>query len=606
MVFEPRATKIDQGIATFIPWFIFVILPFIYFVSENMAVISLQAVAGISAILLAAGAFSRLPQPSYGFSVANSLIAIVWLALISRATFFSGDFSTSFPVLIKAIGLLLLFFVVSRLAKNQTFIDNCDKALLLTAFIHGLLAIWEYIEAPPIPKTWVDPELLKHVRTRCAGIFTDPNIYGAFLAVLFILLSSAMLRTKSKGFRYAGTAGLLLSGFALLTTLSRGSWISLFAGMLFLSLFAVKQRPLNKDNLKALAAVILVLVIITLAGPFKYRLISITKSKDMTIAQRSLINKAIVKHFYSFPIVGHGLHTFNQVYPRYRMVGGDYPMNAHNEFIHSLLETGHLSALLLLLWLLFLLRLAWQCYKDAAIVSGGFAGAFVCLAVHNLSGFSSRILPTAAFIAFCAAAAAWQYKKSVYTAQLSKIWPRVFYISVTAVSVICLWQGAKVYKINQLMLDHQFYLQSGKIKPAIEALAQVEKLDPTNSLAFYKKAEILKQLGLTEEAKTALKHAISLNKNEALFYIKLARIVREKQPGQSENLYRKAIELDPASELFRLEFARFLAGAGKTREALEQLNIALDYSPGFHQVYTNYLQVEKLQERLRQSLNSGD
>ncbi len=606
MVSEPRATKIDQGIAKLIPWFIFVILPFIYFVNENLAVISLQAVAGFSAILLATRAFYRQPYPPYAFSLANSLIAIVWLALISRATFMSGDFSTSFPVLIKAVGLLLLFFVVSRLATNQTFIGNCDKALLFTAFIQGLLAIWEYIEAPPIPKTWVDPELLKHVRTRCAGIFTDPNIFGAFLGVLFILLSSALLRTKDKSYRYAATVGLLLSGFALLTTLSRGSWIAVFAGMLFMSFFATRQRPLNKDNLKALATVILILSTITLAGPFKYRLISITKSKDMTIAQRSLINKAIVKHFHSFPIMGQGLHTFNQIYPRYRIVGGDYPMNAHNEFIHSLLETGHLSALLLFFWLLFLLRLAWQCNKDAAIVTGGFAGALFCLSIHNLSGFSSRILPTAAFIAFCAAAAAWQHKTKQYAAQLPDVWSRVFYVTVTAISVICLWQGAKVYKINQLMLEHQFHLQAGKVKPALEALSQVEKLDPTNSLVFYKRAEILQQLGMTEEAKTALNHAISLNKNEALFYMKLARIEQEKQPGQSENLYRKAIELDPASELFRLEFARFLASQGRKKQALEQLNIALAYSPGFHQVYTNYLQVEDLKDKLRQSLDAGN
>jgi hypothetical protein len=37
---------------------------------------------------------------------------------------------------------------------------------------------------------------------------------------------------------------------------------------------------------------------------------------------------------------------------------------------------------------------------------------------------------------------------------------------------------------------------------------------------------------------------------------------------------------------------------GKEKEALHQLNEALKYSPGFHQVYKNYLLIEKLKNHL--------
>ena len=117
----------------------------------------------------------------------------------------------------------------------------------------------------------------------------------------------------------------------------------------------------------------------------------------MTFAQRTLINKGVFAALRRFPIAGHGLHSFNQVYPRYRIVGGDYPMNAHNEFIHSMIETGFLSAAILALTTLFLLKTAWLC-RTGHTHQALFTAVFVSLLVQNLSGFSSRILPTSLLI----------------------------------------------------------------------------------------------------------------------------------------------------------------------------------------------------------------
>jgi hypothetical protein len=50
--------------------------------------------------------------------------------------------------------------------------------------------------------------------------------------------------------------------------------------------------------------------------------------------------------------------------------------------------------------------------------------------------------------------------------------------------------------------------------------------------------------------------------------------------------------------MFRLEFARFLVGQERRQQALQQLEAALASSPGFHQVYRNYLAIEELKKEL--------
>lgn len=62
--------------------------------------------------------------------------------------------------------------------------------------------------------------------------------------------------------------------------------------------------------------------------------------------------------------------------------------------------------------------------------------------------------------------------------------------------------------------------------------------------------------------------------------------------------YRKALKIDPASENFRVEYAKFLISLGKKAEAKAVLEKGLTYSPGFHNVYKGFLEIEKILSEL--------
>lgn len=593
---------INRGICVIIPWFVFLLLPFIYFFSENHAVLSLQLLVAAFSVLLA---ISGLREASNVRSISTgiSIAIMVWFGLLARATVLSVDFSSSFPALIKILSLILLYFVATKVATSELFFRNILRVATFTGLIHGFLAIQEYIEAPPIPDTWIDPGLREHVRTRCAGIFTDPNIFGAFLAVIFLFTCVNLLVSKSFKNGAIASVSLLITGFAELTTLSRGSWIALFMGLLCLVFFARKEKQLEKKTCKVLLLILLTLAAITLLGPFRYRLISVVKSKDMTIAQRTLINKGVIKNFHKFPLTGKGPHTFNQVYPGFRIVGGDYPMNAHNEFIHSMIETGHLSALIL--FGLFFITMFQAIRKKSRnnLVTGAFASSLGCLFVHNLSGFSSRILPTSMLLSLCAAVTLYSLDQNQRRVNIPKTFIKIFYLVVLVGSLLLALAGLRFFTINSLMIAGTENLQNASLEQALRIFSNVQKLDPGNSIAAAGKADVFFSLGKVAEAKESLQRAIDLNPTEALYWIRMARILSSDQAQKAESFFSKAVALDPASELFRLEFARFLIHQGKKESALKQLDQALKFSPGFHQVYRNYLDIEALQAKLQNDLS---
>lgn len=586
-----------------IAWFALLVLPGIYFFSELSAILSLELIA--SGLAIGYGIF-WLRQPFSSGQEFRSIVFLLlaWLFLAGRSVFISVDPATSWPVFIKLVALVLYALLAAGIPASSDDRTAALRAAAWTGIVHGVIAVQEYIEAPPIPATWLDPATRHIFRTRCAGLMTDPNIFAAFLSVIFLLSMGLMFKARSRSEQVLSASSLLMAGIAIFTTLSRGGWIGLAAGIGTVGIFCLKTRmPLDGHGKKLLTLVSLVLLIIFVTGPFKTRLLSITSPSDMTFAQRTLINRGIYSSIEQFPIAGHGLHTFNQIYPRYRIVGGDYPMNAHNEFIHSMLETGFLSALLLAALCFFILKNAWSGARRGEPVAGFFAGAFVSLFVQNLSGFSSRILPTTVLIALTVGGImSCSIRKASPVS--SRQWPhRAGAMLLICAGVMILWQSLTCWSFqSRVQLAAEF---SGRGEPG-KAIAELNRLlieDPGNALVCSMLGSSHLQAGNPQEAQTAWQKAADLNPSEAVFHINLARLYSGSDKKRAEDSYRAALKLDPASEQYRLEFARFLIGMKREAEATEQLDVALKFSPGFHQVYTGYLEIEKLKNELKATGN---
>jgi O-antigen ligase len=576
-------------------FFVTIILPFAYFYSEARAIYALElftlSFMGLTLVFSVQRHGRVLTAPN------KALLALLlaWAFTLVRSYFTAITPDFTYPNLLKAGALLLLVGTTAR-----ELSESPQKTKLsffafgtLAGAIHGLLALLEYIEAPPIPATWLDPAAVEIFRTRCAGIFTDPNIFGSFLSILFMLTLGYIVTASSKGLRLLGLASALLSGFGILSTLSRGAWVALAAALLVasLALYFKPQPVVSAYSKKLLWVLTLCLALVVLIGPFKYRLISIGKPTDMTFAQRTFINKAFAKHYQEFPLTGYGLHSFNQVYPRFRLVGGDYPMNAHNEFLHSLLETGHLSALLLAFTALYLLKIFFSIREKASVGSVVFPSIFVMLLVQNLSGFSSRILPTAAFIAVSVGYA-------FYAKLGAKKKPKQGFFLARAAALILMCYLTFVCTnafATQIAIEKAgALLKTGNILESKARFEAIFKRNPKNTFVLSVLANISARLGNRYEAMRLYADALDLNPTEASFFEALGQLATDDGLEESVNFYEYAVKLDPASENYRLALAKLYLRIKEVDKAKEVLKVGLTYSPGFHEVYKGFYEMETI------------
>ncbi|HEY9071504.1 MAG TPA: O-antigen ligase family protein, partial [Candidatus Ozemobacteraceae bacterium] len=409
------------------PGIVLLALPLVYSIDETTAVFACEvAAAGYTLAVL----LGLLPSGDAGHSPTGQedplvrwfwRLAVLWTVSVGLSVVTSENVAASYPVFLKLLALLLLVLAAGWSGRSPAWFRGMILSAGVAGWLHGVLGIVEYLEGAPMPATWADPALRGLIRTRCAGLFTDPNVFGAFLAALLPWQLAGIAtppRERSEAAQAFFAGSLLVTGTALLMTFSRGAYLAGIAGLILSTiLWKISPRGTWSFGGRLVTLVGAVLLVLFAVGPFKYRFISIANTKDMTFSQRTLINRGIYAAAAGVPLTGYGLHTFSQVYPRFRCVGGDYPMNAHNEFYQIFIEAGPGAAFLLGLvslclgWAVLRLRYrpnsqeagsgslapGWRSFAGLANGAGGAAaGSFAVFFLHNLSGFSARMLPTAA------------------------------------------------------------------------------------------------------------------------------------------------------------------------------------------------------------------
>lgn len=121
---------------------------------------------------------------------------------------------------------ILMFFLVTRLLRNDDDLMFLYRAMILIAFVFALHGIWQFIIGVEIPETWTD-QAETAVRTRVFSIFKNPNIMGGYMvlfAPMAIGMAYASKRPAEKVFYWI--CGLCMC-LACLFTMSRGAWLAL-------------------------------------------------------------------------------------------------------------------------------------------------------------------------------------------------------------------------------------------------------------------------------------------------------------------------------------------------------------------------------------------
>ena len=155
---------------------------------------------------------------------------LVGIALLTLTSRFWNINITGFRA---SMQYILIFFLVTRLLRNEYDLRLMYDTMILLAFLFALYGIWQFIVGVEIPENWQD-KAETAVRTRVFSIFANPNIMGAYMLLFAPMAIGRAYTCKTPAaqtfFWFAGICMCL----GCLFTMTRAAWMALaVAAVLF-------------------------------------------------------------------------------------------------------------------------------------------------------------------------------------------------------------------------------------------------------------------------------------------------------------------------------------------------------------------------------------
>lgn len=284
------------------------------------------------------------PEPTF----LNKPIAYFLFACILSVTSSAFFAQSLHNFLTKTLEWFIVYFLVVEVFKDKKHIYIALAVFTFTAFSTVLDSLVQfYMTYKDIfYGRVIDPG------SRATAGFRTPNGLGGYLTGIIPVLAAWIFWGKQKAFyRLAVLLIFLLMIWSLMITFSRGAWMGVFFGgmfLLFLGLFPKKRLKLYFSLGIIFAAIALgISVFLILANGSDQELFARYYTIQWRLSIWSISMEMIKDKF----LFGHGINTFMRVFQAYR---GNFfmgPTYAHNCYIQLAAETG-VVGLLCFLWII--------------------------------------------------------------------------------------------------------------------------------------------------------------------------------------------------------------------------------------------------------------
>lgn len=396
--------------------------------------------------------------------------------------------------LLTLLTYLALFWLSVQALVDQRDARNLVRSLLASAYVISALAILVSLLGSVLAGGHLGETAFSFGGLiRAQGTLANPNLLGAFLAMLLPPAAEEAFRAQSPGNRLIAINLFLVMGLALLLTFSRGAWVGAAVG-----LGVVIATQLRKQRLWAVGIAAIVLLSLGLANvrlpnpggglPFGQstlsRAASLFDPGSGSGATRIRIWKDTLALVASRPLVGYGPDTFGLVYPRFQTgnwTPGYLIDKAHAESL-QLAATQGLIGLAAYIWvMLAFLQAFWQGRHRPAATA--MLAGWIAYQVPTQINFSW--LPAAATFWIFAAAAVVTWIDVPASRVL--VLPRLMRIPVAAatVSAVLIAVAAGVgrpYAADASYLSGLAAAHLGERIAAERAVADARRLAPEQSL----------------------------------------------------------------------------------------------------------------------------
>lgn len=222
-----------------------------------------------------------------------------------------------------------------------------------------------------------------HTYFRVNSVFWDPNVYGRYLALVLVVVTTALLWAKSRRDFWLLAGTILILWLGLAQTFSQSSYIALLAGLAVLAAIRWSWRWTLGAVLVGLVGAVLVVTFVGGSGKVNFSRLNIDTSGRANLVQGG------VDLFSERPLQGYGSGSFQHAYSAHR-AKKDVPVSiSHTEPITVAAEQGLLG---LLLYLALIVVALWTLCRGLFPASAAgpaarsaIAATFIALLVHTMA-----------------------------------------------------------------------------------------------------------------------------------------------------------------------------------------------------------------------------
>ena len=307
------------------------------------------------------------------------LAAVV--VLYALQTLYSEDFSKGLQ---NVCFFLVPFTVAFALLQDVKWSARLLRLVLIVVTTEALaFVVVGSIEYASRSLFWNDAVIRSndfHTYFRVNSVFWDPNVYGRYLALVLVIVTTALLWTKDRRNFWLLAGAILVLWVGLAQTFSQSSFIALLAGLAVLAAIRWSWRwTLGAVLVGAIGAVL----VVTLVGGSNVG--DIIKRANIDTSGRANLISGGAELFAERPLWGYGSGSFQQAYSDHRE-NKDLPVSvSHTEPITVAAEQGLIGLAFYVALIVVALWAMTAGLKGRRASRAAVLAAFVALLVHTMA-----------------------------------------------------------------------------------------------------------------------------------------------------------------------------------------------------------------------------
>ncbi|GAB4033449.1 MAG: tetratricopeptide repeat protein [Elusimicrobiota bacterium] len=416
--FKPGVEETRKTLQTWLPWLYLLVSSSFYLRTYDSAQVKITLVqmGGITllglwlSLLFLEGKRAFRKDDFIFLSPFISYLAYVWISFLHAP--YKGP---SVDDLIRYTIYMTVSLIVIR-EFDKRAVDRLTRILTLTAYIATIYGLIQWLDTRffPSPRegSGIDPFIWRWAfGERVFSTYGNPNFFGNFLVLIFPILLSQFL--KSRSFIYLPV--IFLDAFCVYFTYTKGAWIGFgITSVIFLALYIYFFTKFDKAKILKIYAGLMILAVLIVGSVVIYAKKTSMTSVPFRVATWLSTWEMIETH----PAIGTGTGVFKVIYPAYRrpvifhLEGKHNTETDHseNEHLEQMMDHGILGAGIFYWIVSFVAFIALKALKfntenikdkkpdDCAYDILGYLAAFLGMLIHNFTDVSMRFVSSGVYL----------------------------------------------------------------------------------------------------------------------------------------------------------------------------------------------------------------